>query len=137
MPFQKGKEKTGGREQGVPNKLTKTVKETVLQVFNQLQEDDKNNLSAFAEKYPRDFYAIAAKLIPTEINAKLNGEIETGLPQDLELLYQTLPDEFTRAEAAATCVRINLKERRFDISIRRKDFGKLFQKTGQGKYKKS
>ena len=72
-----------------------------------------------------------------KIIAKLNGEIETGLPQDLELLYQTLPDEFTRAEAAATCTRINLKERRFDISIRRKDFGKLFQKIGQGKYKKS
>lgn len=71
-----------------------------------------------------------------KIISSLNGEIETGLPGDLELLYQTLPDEFTRAEAAACCTRINLKERRFDNSVRRKDFGKLFQKTGQGRYRK-
>lgn len=71
-----------------------------------------------------------------KIISGLNGEIETGLPTDLELLYQTLPDEFTRKEASDACIRINLKERRFDISIRRKDFGKLFQKVGQGKYKK-
>lgn len=70
------------------------------------------------------------------IIAELNGELETGLPGDLELLYQTLPDEFTRAEAAAACIRINLKERRFDNSIRRKDFSRLFQKIGQGKYRK-
>lgn len=59
-----------GRPPG-PNKLTKTVKETVLQVFNELQEDPKNSLLKFAQKYPRDFYAIAAKLIPTEISGKL------------------------------------------------------------------
>ena len=70
------------------------------------------------------------------IIASLSGEIETGLPGDLELLYQTLPEDFTRAEAAAICLRLNLKERRFDVSIRRKDFGKLFTKTGQGQYRK-
>lgn len=48
-------------------KLTKTVKETVLTVFTQLQTDKDHNLNAFAKKYPRDFYQIAAKLIPTEI----------------------------------------------------------------------
>lgn len=71
-----------------------------------------------------------------KIIANLNCEIETGLPGDLELLFQTLPDEFSRKEAAEICTRINLKERRFDISIRRKDFSKLFQKIGQGRYKK-
>ncbi len=61
-----------GRKPGSTNKLTRTVKETVLAVFNKLQEDPKHNLKKFAETYPRDFYAIAAKLIPTEINAKIN-----------------------------------------------------------------
>lgn len=70
------------------------------------------------------------------IIAGLHGEIETGLPKDLELLYQSLPDEFTRQEAAEVCTRINMKERRFDVSIRRKDFGALFKKTGYGKYSK-
>lgn len=71
-----------------------------------------------------------------KIIASLNGEIETGLPKDLELLYQSLPDEFTRKEAADACTRINLNPRRFDVSIRRKDFSRMIQKVGQGKYRK-
>lgn len=65
----------GGRKKGSQNKITKTVKETVLKVFNKLQKDPVNNLTEFAKKYPRDFYAIAAKLIPTEISGKDGGEI--------------------------------------------------------------
>lgn len=64
-----------GRPVG-PNKLTKTVKETVLNVFNQLQEDSENSLLQFAKKHPRDFYAIAAKLIPTDIRADINSFIQ-------------------------------------------------------------
>jgi hypothetical protein len=64
-----------GRPKGAENKLTKTVKETVLAVFNNLQEDPKNSLGAFAEKYPRDFYQIAAKLIPTEITGTVKQVI--------------------------------------------------------------
>jgi hypothetical protein len=60
-----------GRQPGQLNKLTKTLKETVLAVFNEIQTDPKNNLKAFAEKYPRDFYQIAAKLIPTEITGSV------------------------------------------------------------------
>jgi len=70
------------------------------------------------------------------IISKLHGEIETGLPNDLELLYQSLPDEFTRKEAVDVCVRINEKDRRFDVAMRRKDFSSLFRKEGQGKYRK-
>lgn len=80
MPFEKGKEKTGGRQKGVQNHLTKTVKETVLEVFNKLQDDPKSNLEQFAKKYPREFYQIAAKLIPTEIT----GNIKTTLRAKIE-----------------------------------------------------
>jgi len=62
-----------------PGKLTKTVKETVLAVFNTLQDDPKNNLTAFAEKHPRDFYAIAAKLIPTELAGKVDAKITLNI----------------------------------------------------------
>lgn len=58
-----------------PNKLTRTVKETVLSVFNDLQSDPKHSLKAFAEKNPRDFYNIAAKLIPTEIKGNVKETI--------------------------------------------------------------
>lgn len=80
MPFEKGKDKTGGRQKGVQNHLTKTVKETVLEVFNKLQEDPKVNLEQFAKKYPREFYQIAAKLIPTE----LTGNVKTTLRAKIE-----------------------------------------------------
>lgn len=67
--FKKG---NAGKPKGAKSHYSKSVKETVLSVFNDLQSDPKNNLKKFAQTYPREFYAIAAKLIPTEINAKLN-----------------------------------------------------------------
>ena len=105
MAFQKGHEKQGGRQPGSPNKLTSTVKETVLKVFNDLQEDEKNNLQAFAVKYPRDFYQIAAKLIPTEINAKLNKiqlEIIRTNPDDSQTRDLTTEAEDASPEPTAS-----------------------------------
>lgn len=78
MKFQEG---NPGRPVGAEGRLTKTVKETVLAVFNDLQDDPKANLMAFGKKYPKDFYAIAAKLIPTEIAGSLKIQLEqiTGM----------------------------------------------------------
>lgn len=67
MPYKKGNVKKGGRIKGTPNKFTGTVKEAVFNAFKQLQEDPKTDLMAFAKKYPREFYTIAAKLIPSEL----------------------------------------------------------------------
>jgi hypothetical protein len=68
-PFSKG---NTGRPKGAVNKTTKTVKEVVLAAFNDLQGDPKNNILQFAKENPKEFYQIAAKLIPTEINARVN-----------------------------------------------------------------
>lgn len=67
-PFEKG---NPGKQKGTVHKLTRTVKEAVLDAFNELQNDEQHNLVAFAKKNPRDFYAIAAKLIPTDIKAEV------------------------------------------------------------------
>jgi hypothetical protein len=75
MAFEKGKEKTGGRVAGSINKLTKTVKEKVLEVFNELQDDPTANMLNWAKSEPTEFYKIAAKLIPADINAKVEGKI--------------------------------------------------------------
>lgn len=74
MAVNKSSFKSGnpGKPKGAQNRLTKTVKETVLAAFNDLQKDPRHNILAFAKKNPRDFYQIAAKLIPTEINARVN-----------------------------------------------------------------
>lgn len=71
-PFQKGNK---GRPKGAQGKLNRTVKETVLTVFNDLQSDPKVKLSQFAKDFPRDFYNIAAKLIPTELTGAIDNHI--------------------------------------------------------------
>lgn len=73
MPFEKGKEKSGGKVKGTPNKLTKTVKETILGAFNDLQEDPRANIFSWAKENPTEFYKIASKLIPTEISANITA----------------------------------------------------------------
>lgn len=75
MAFKKGQEKIGGRKEGSINKLTKTVKERVLEVFNELQDDPNANMLTWAKEEPTEFYKIAAKLIPADINAKVEGKI--------------------------------------------------------------
>jgi type IV secretory pathway TrbF-like protein len=67
--FKKGEAK--GRPKGTQNKLTRTVKETVLDTFNLLQEDRTANLLSWAKEEPTEFYKIASKLIPTEVKAKV------------------------------------------------------------------
>lgn len=81
-PFKEG---NPGKLPGTKNRLTKTVKETVLAVFTDLQSDPKHSLKAFARKYPRDFYNIAAKLIPTEIKA------DVYTPEGIRIFLQPDP----------------------------------------------
>ena len=73
MAFKKGDPKPvgSGRKEGVQNAITRTVKETVLAVFNKLQEDPVANLEAWAKTEPTEFYKISSKLIPTEVNAQV------------------------------------------------------------------
>jgi len=78
--FKKG---NPGRPKGAENKFTKTVRETVLEVFNQLQEDPKHSLAAFAKDNPTEFYKIASKLIPTDLKAELTGQ--DGQPTKFEI----------------------------------------------------
>ena len=67
--FEKGRKKTGGKKKGTVHestKIMKTVKETVLNAFNDLQSDPVANIKSWGKENPKDFYNIAAKLIPTE-----------------------------------------------------------------------
>jgi hypothetical protein len=71
-----------------------------------------------------------------KIISRLHTSNETGLPEKLENLYNALPDQFNRKEAAEICKKINLSERKFDSSMRTKDFSSLFVKISQGVYQK-
>lgn len=77
MPITKeSRKKMPTRGQG---KLNKTVKETVLAVFNELQSDPKVKLSAWAKNEPTEFYKIAAKLIPTEVAGNIDSKITLNI----------------------------------------------------------
>ena len=69
------KQPGSGRTKGTPNKLTRTVKEVLSSVFNELQTKDGDapkypgaHMLDWAIREPGEFYKVAARLIPTEIN---------------------------------------------------------------------
>ena len=64
-----------GRPKGVPNKLTRSVKEAFGEAFEKLQDDENANLLVWAQANPKDFYTLASKLIPTEVDATVRGSL--------------------------------------------------------------
>ena len=76
MPFKPGESgNPNGKPKGAVNVLTKTVKERVTEVFNELQSDPTANMLSWAKTEPTEFYKIAAKLIPAEINAHVDNKV--------------------------------------------------------------
>jgi len=71
-----GKKSGGGSRLGSPNKLTKSVKEAFEIAFNELQGDENANLATWAKENTTEFYKLAAKLIPTSVNADLTSKGE-------------------------------------------------------------
>ena len=84
--FQKGNNANpNGRPIGAVNKINKTIKESVLNVFNKIQDDPQHNLETFAKKYPREFYLIASKLIPTEMIGTTETIIRVTIPEERQI----------------------------------------------------
>lgn len=85
MPREDGQFKKGkapGRPKGAINHLTRTVRETVLNVFNELQKDKEANLKSWAINEPTEFYKIASKLIPTEITGTVKNVITVKITDE-------------------------------------------------------
>ena len=77
----KGTPKTGGRRQGSQNKLTLSVKQAVLQVFDDLQDETGGavgHLFAWAKEHPTEFYRICAKMIPQAISGSFEHDYRHG-----------------------------------------------------------
>lgn len=65
-PFEKG---NPGKPKGAVSKTTKLVKEVFADVFADIQSHPTANLRAWAVQEPTEFYKLASKLIPTQVNA--------------------------------------------------------------------
>jgi len=68
--FEKG---NAGKPKGAKNKVTKTFKGILQYVLTELQDDPKNNMLRWAQENPTEFYKIASKLIPTEL--QVDGDL--------------------------------------------------------------
>jgi len=74
-----GKREGSGRKAGVPNKLSSTVKENVIAVFDGIGGVD--HMKQWAIDNPNNFYNIYAKILPTqtEIGGIDGSELPIGI----------------------------------------------------------
>lgn len=57
-----------GKPKGALNKTTKLVKEVFAEAFAELQNDESVKLAVWGKENPTEFYKLASKLIPTQMN---------------------------------------------------------------------
>ena len=83
-----GKREGSGRKPGVPNKMSATVKQNVIEVFEQLGGIE--HMKQWAIDNPNNFYNIYAKILPTQ--TELSGPDGSDLPQGIGILF-VKPDD--------------------------------------------
>lgn len=69
--------KTGGRQKGTPNRTTTAIKDAFKEAF-----DDMGGVQAlvkWGKANPGQFYPLAARLIPTEVNGNVAASLTIEL----------------------------------------------------------
>ena len=88
--------KTGGRVKGTPNKVTTAVKEALELAFDGI--GGVAQLRDWAQDNPTEFYKLWAKMLPQEVNSKVESFNRTALIADRPV---------TEDEWAAESARLN------------------------------
>ena len=65
--------KTGGRQRGTPNKITRAFRESVQIAYDAIGGDEA--FASWARENPTEFFKICARLIPTELTGSENGGV--------------------------------------------------------------
>jgi hypothetical protein len=78
------RKRIGGRQKGTPNRVTRAIREHFAEAFELLQEDKTVNLVSWAKANPTEFYRLASKLIPLQL--------ETETEQATQTIIQIIPD---------------------------------------------
>jgi hypothetical protein len=63
--------KTGGRKKGTQNKVSLSLKQAVLETFEQL--GGVRHMATWAKRHPSEFYRITARLVPSGDPVRLDG----------------------------------------------------------------
>lgn len=71
--------KTGGRQPGTPNKVSKTMRESLQEVYEKLGGAD--GMAAWACGQPDEFYKLWIKMLPQDSNVNMTGNISWPLPK--------------------------------------------------------
>ena len=83
-----GKRPGSGRKAGVPNKLSATAKQNVIDVFQNLGGVD--HMTKWAQENPNQFYNIYAKIMPTQ--TEISGADGSALPIGIGITF-VKPDD--------------------------------------------
>jgi hypothetical protein len=93
-PFEKRHQKAGGRKAGVPNKITRVIKEAVIQAGVEFGYDGKGKeeLVGLFKRAIREnigaYLTLIGKILPTQVNAALDVKITTE--SELRAEYERL-----------------------------------------------
>lgn len=78
------KVRRGGSRKGKPNVLHRTMKAAIWETFQSIGGVEA--MAAWAEDNQTEFYRIASRLIPAEVNGSLDANVKimvvTGFPND-------------------------------------------------------
>ncbi len=75
-------ERRGGRTKGTPNKTTAAFKEAIVAVYADLQSEradlgEHGHFLEWAKATPTEFYKLASKLLPLQVNADVQADVTT------------------------------------------------------------
>lgn len=79
MTFAKGHKLSPGRKKGVPNKITANIKDAFADAFE--KRGGSQALYQWSLDNATEFYKLASKLIPADINNKVEGDVNVFIKQ--------------------------------------------------------
>jgi len=80
-----------GRPKGVPNKLSRTVKQSIEAAFDII--GGAEYLARQAEENPAAFMTLLGKILPTQIDANITGKIEPVIFQRIDASGPPIADD--------------------------------------------